>query len=150
KRAAGSQKLHFPACNTPAPPPIQESEAMTKPIVQKVTFKAPAPALYRLYVDAKAHSQATGAKALISPKPGSRFSAFDGELWGVTLLALKNKMIVQRWRSSSFKMSDADSILTLVFSNQADLGVVELCHVNVPDHDHAGVTQGWRDYYWTP
>jgi len=23
-------------------------------------------------------------------------------------------------------------------------------HANVPKHDHAGVTKGWKKYYWEP
>ena len=29
-------------------------------------------------------------------------------------------------------------------------GGIELVHVNVADHDFAGVSQGWEKYYWTP
>ena len=123
---------------------------MTKPIQQTVRFKASTKLLYRLYMDPTLHAEATGGKVLISSKPGSRFSAFDGELWGTMLYALKDKLVVQRWRSSNFAMGDPDSILTLAFSNDDDGGRVDLCHVNVPEGDHAGVTQGWRDYYWTP
>jgi hypothetical protein len=25
-----------------------------------------------------------------------------------------------------------------------------MVHANVPEQDHDGVTQGWKDYYWLP
>jgi len=27
---------------------------------------------------------------------------------------------------------------------------VDLVHVNVPENDHQGVTDGWEHYYWQP
>ena len=29
-------------------------------------------------------------------------------------------------------------------------GRIELVHVNVPEHDFAGVSEGWHIYYWVP
>ena len=33
---------------------------------------------------------------------------------------------------------------------QGDGAGVELVHVNVPEEDFAGVSQGWEKYYWAP
>jgi activator of HSP90 ATPase len=124
---------------------------MTAPIVQTVRFKASAKELYAAYMSPRAHAGFTGGGAAeISAKAGSRFSAFDGELFGTTLHTLPGKLIVQAWRSSGWKKSDPDSILTLAFRDEDGAGVIELAHINVPEHDHAGVTQGWREYYWKP
>jgi hypothetical protein len=57
-------------------------------------------------------------------------------------------MIVQAWRSGGWKKADADSILVLTFSNDGSGGRVDLAHVNVPEHDHQGVTKGWEKFYW--
>ena len=43
-----------------------------------------------------------------------------------------------------------DSILTIRFSDVAKGGRIDLVHVNVPQHDHGGVTKGWPKYYWAP
>jgi hypothetical protein len=59
-------------------------------------------------------------------------------------------MIVQAWRSSAWKRTDADSILILLFRKDGSGGRVDLAHVNVPEHDHQGVTKGWEKFYWKP
>ena len=123
---------------------------MTKTIVQSVKFHATPEELFELYLDAKKHSAATGAPVKISRKVGGAFHAFGGSISGRNLLILRNKMIVQAWRSVHFKQSDPDSILVLCFSKAAGGSRVDLVHVNVPQQDHKGVTQGWLKHYWKP
>ena len=59
-------------------------------------------------------------------------------------------MIVQAWRSSQWSKDDADSILILTFNRTKSGGRIDLVHVNVPEHDHKGVTKGWPEFYWRP
>ena len=68
----------------------------------------------------------------------------------MTVSVIPGKQIVQRWRSTHFKESDADSILVLNFVQEGAKGRIDLAHVNVPKQDHAGVTKGWKKYYWQP
>ncbi len=123
---------------------------MTKTIEQSVRFPASARELYEIYLDAKRHAAFTGAPVKISSKPGSKFAAFNGMLSGMTLSTIPGKQIVQRWRSNHFKGSDPDSILVLNFVQDGTKGRIDLAHVNVPKQDHAGVTKGWKKYYWQP
>jgi activator of HSP90 ATPase len=123
---------------------------MTKPIIQSVLFDASAKELYDLYMNPKRHAAFTGGPVKISAKVGSKFEAFGKMLWGSTIATIHGKLIVQRWRSMNFKKSDPDSILTLTFSEDGKRGRIDLVHINVPEQDHAGVTKGWRKYYWGP
>jgi activator of HSP90 ATPase len=124
---------------------------MLKTIEQSVRFPASARELYDIYLDPARHAAVTGGAVKVSAKPGSKFSAFDGLLSGITLAAVPGKLIVQRWRSCEFKDSDDDSVLILRFVQQGKRGGrIDLVHANVPKHDHAGVTRGWKKYYWTP
>jgi activator of HSP90 ATPase len=123
---------------------------MTKAIQQKVEFAATPDELFEMYLDSKKHSESTGAKAKLSRKAGGKFSAWDGMLNGRNLLIVPGKTIVQSWRGSHWKNSDPDSILILQFSKTPRGGRVDLVHVNVPEHDHKGVTEGWHEYYWKP
>lgn len=123
---------------------------MTKAIQQGVEFAASPERLFEIYIDSKKHSTATGAKATVSRKVGGKFTAFDGMLSGKNLVVIPNHMIVQAWRGSHWKKTDADSILILKFSKTKSGSRVDLVHVNVPDHDHAGVTKGWSKFYWKP
>jgi activator of HSP90 ATPase len=123
---------------------------MPKPIVQSVTFKASPDELFEIYTESKKHSAATGARASVSAKAGSKFKAFDGMLSGRNLLVIPGRMIVQAWRAYHWKDSDPDSILVLNFSKTPGGGRIDLVHVGVPQHDHRGVTKGWPYYYWKP
>jgi activator of HSP90 ATPase len=129
---------------------------MTATIEQTVRFPASARELYDMYLDPAKHAAMTAGGAVkISAKPGSKFTAFDGMLSGITIAAVPGKLIVQRWRGSHWNEADADSVLVLNFSDEtrkdgAKSGRIDLAHVNVPKHDHAGVTQGWKQYYWKP
>jgi activator of HSP90 ATPase len=123
---------------------------MTKAIQQSVEFKVSPERLYETYLDSRKHTAATGAKAKLGRRVGAAFTAFDGALKGKNLLLVPNKTIVQAWRADHWKDSDGDSILVLTFSKTAKGGRVDLVHANVPEHDHCGVTEGWRTYYWHP
>jgi activator of HSP90 ATPase len=123
---------------------------MTKAIQHFVEFKVSPERLYETYMDSRKHSAATGAKAKLGRRVGAAFSAFDGALLGKTLLLVPNQMIVQSWRADHWEDSDGDSILVLTFTKTAKGGRVDLVHANVPEHDHRGVTEGWRSYYWQP
>jgi uncharacterized protein YndB with AHSA1/START domain len=60
------------------------------------------------------------------------------------------RLIVESWRSPHWGPSDLDSTLILTFLPEKDGGRIELVHVNVVDHDFAGVSQGWEKFYWAP
>jgi activator of HSP90 ATPase len=123
---------------------------MSKTIEQSVYFPASAKKLYDIYMDPKRHGAFTGGKVVISAKPGAKFSAFDGMLSGATLLCVPGKMVVMRWRGTHWKKKDLDSVLILSFVQDGKRGRIDLTHVNVPEHDHDGVTAGWKKFYWTP
>jgi len=124
---------------------------MTPAIEQSVTFQATPAKLYELFMDSAKHSAATGAPARISRKVGGKWVAFGEMLLGKNLALVPNRMIVQAWRSSQWKAADPDSILVVRFEKSAgEATTVILTHVGVPQHDHKGVTQGWKKYYWEP
>lgn len=122
---------------------------MAKTIQQKVTFKAKAAKLYNLYADGKLHSAATGQKASVG-SVGKKFSAFGGMITGKILHTVKNKSIVQTWRSKGWKKDVPDSILILTFEESKAGGQVSMVHANVPDNDAKDVTAGWKNFYWDP
>lgn len=123
---------------------------MTRAIQQNVEFAAAPEALFEMYMDSKKHSESTGGVAKMSRKTGGKFTAWNGMLAGKNLLIVPKRFIVQSWRGTHWKKSDPDSILILEFSKTPRGGRVDLVHVNVPEHDHKGVTEGWHQYYWRP
>ena len=123
---------------------------MTEVIAQTEIFPASPDVLFRMYLNPIEHAAITGAPVTIGPEPGAEFSAFDGALSGRMLAVLALSLIVQSWRSTQFKPDDPDSTLILSFTASADGGQIDLFHLNVPDHDHDGVTEGWKKFYWAP
>jgi activator of HSP90 ATPase len=123
---------------------------MLKTIDQSVRFSATAQKLYDIYMDPMQHAAVTGRPVRISPRTGSKFTAFEGMLTGVMLFTIPGRLIVQRWRSCMFYDTDLDSILILRFVQDGKRGRIDLTHANVPKQDHTGVTEGWETHYWKP
>lgn len=123
---------------------------MRNVIRQTVVLPASAETLFDMYLDPAAHQAITGAPVDIGDERGSEFKAFDGALTGTILEVLKPRLIIQSWRSKVFKAEDSDSTLILSFTPESDEGRIDLIHLDVPDHDYDGVTQGWEKYYWAP
>ena len=123
---------------------------MRNVIRQSVVLPAPAETLFEMYLNPAMHQTITGAPVEIGDERGSKFKAFDGALTGIILEVVKSRLIIQSWRSKVFKAEDPDSTLILSFTPEADEGRIDLIHLDVPDHDYDGVTQGWEKYYWAP
>lgn len=82
---------------------------------------------------------------------GGGFAAFDKALRGRILHLVPPRLIVQAWRAAQWQDSDLDSTLILTLHPMGRGKTrIELVQVNVPDHDLAGVSQGWELYYWAP
>ncbi len=96
------------------------------------------------------HSAFTGSPALIAPRAGAPFRAFDGVLTGTVLHVDPKRVLAQTWRSARWPAGAADSVLVLSFWPEAEGGRIELAHVGVPEEDFAGVSEGWHRYYWAP
>ena len=123
---------------------------MRNVIRQSVDLPASAEALFDMYLDPVVHAAITGNPVQIGKETGAEFLAFNGALSGTILATVRPKLIVQSWRSTSFKGYDPDSTLILSFSAEGDEGRIDLVHLDVPDHDFEGVNTGWEKYYWTP
>ena len=123
---------------------------MPRTVKQSVTLPARAKDLYAMYLSPRAHGAITGGKVVVSSRAGSTFRAFGGALTGRMLQTIPGRLIVQAWRSTPFRKSDADSTLILRFTPRGRRGRIDLVHVNVPNHDYNGVNKGWKNYYWKP
>jgi activator of HSP90 ATPase len=134
----------------PAATTAKQLGAKTAVIQQSAEFKASPATLYDMYMNSAKHSRVTGSPAKLGRKVGDAFTAFAGSLRGTNLMVVPGELVVQSWRASSWKKADRDSILILTFRKTAFGARVDLVHVNVPEHDHKGVTSGWPKFYWRP
>jgi activator of HSP90 ATPase len=123
---------------------------MRSVIRDSVVLPAPAEILYATYLDPVKHGEMTGALVTIGAEPGSPFSAFGGSLTGTTLVTIPSRLVVQSWRSTNFGPDDPDSTLIFTFVPEGSNGRIDLVHLDVPEVDYQGVTEGWEKYYWTP
>ena len=124
---------------------------MPKNIIQKVVFKNTTPKiLYNLYMNAKKHSAAIGAKVEITDKIGTDFTAHDGYITGRNIHLEKDFLILQTWRGTDWSAKDKDSMLLISFGKQGKDTLVILIHQGVPDKHHKDIDKGWHDYYWKP
>ena len=123
---------------------------MAKTIILAAQFSASPERLFDMYVDPGIHGAFTGAPVILEPRPGGAFRAFEGKIFGTILHVEPKRLLVQTWRAAHWSQGDIDSILVLSFWEEEEGGRIELVHINVADHDFAGVSQGWEKYYWTP
>ena len=119
-------------------------------IYQTVTLPACAEALFDMYMDSARHAAITGQPVVIGEDRGAEFRAFGDMLSGTMLQVVRPRLIVQSWRSAIFNAEDRDSTLILSFADRDGSGCIDLVHLDVPDHDYDGVTEGWEKFYWTP
>lgn len=123
---------------------------MPRTIILAASLPATPDKLFDMYLDAEAHAAFTGLRVILEPHRGGVFEAFDGMLSGTILHLEPKTLIVQTWRSGNWPLTTMDSVLMLSFWPAEDGARIELVHVNVPEEDFAGVSQGWEKYYWTP
>jgi activator of HSP90 ATPase len=123
---------------------------MTTTIRQTVLLDVPPHAVFEAILDSKKHSAFTGDKATLSRKVGGKFTAFDGYIQGENLRIEKDKVIVQSWRTTDFKETDADSKVMFHFSKKGKGTRLMFVHSNVPNRLAEDLRQGWLDFYWAP
>jgi len=113
-------------------------------------FSVPAKEIYAAWLSSKQHTEMTNIKAHVSSEEGGKFKAGGGYMTGKNLGLVKNKRIVQTWRSSEFAKSDLDSLLVVNFEDISSGCKVTIEHSQIPKGQGAAYKQGWIDYYLLP
>ncbi len=121
----------------------------TKSIKQSITFKATPHEVYEALMDSDKHSQFTGGEAKISREVGGTFTVFDNYAEGTNLELIPDKKIVQTWRASDWPEGHYSRVTCS--QKEVDGGTrLTFTQTGVPAEQHEDISQGWRDYYWTP
>jgi activator of HSP90 ATPase len=118
-----------------------------KSIKQTVTFNASPHEIYEMLMDSKKHSEMTGSDAKISRDVGGKFSVWGGDLSGINVALVKDKKIVQKWRSSDWP-KDVFSIATFELKKVGAKTKLIFTQTGIPNDKYEDVKQGWIDYYW--
>ncbi|MFT5524456.1 MAG: hypothetical protein ACI9HK_002410 [Pirellulaceae bacterium] len=106
-------------------------------------------AIYEAWLDSDGHTKMTGSPAHATANVGDSFDAWNGYISGKNLQLEPAKHIVQPWRGSSYKDTDADSQIEVVLEAVDGGTKVTLTHSNVPD-DQASHEPGWATHYFEP
>jgi activator of HSP90 ATPase len=121
----------------------------TKTIKQSVRFKASPHEVYEALMNSRKHSQFTGGKVVIGKKKGTKFTAYDRYIEGVTLDLIPDQKIVQSWRGNDWPEGHySKATFSLKPVNNGTL--LEFTQTGVPDQFYEDISQGWHDFYWTP
>jgi uncharacterized protein YndB with AHSA1/START domain len=120
----------------------------TTTIIQKVVIPATPEEVYDAFMDARKHSEFTGATATCDPTVGGKFTAWDGYISGRNLELQKGKRIVQEWSTVEWPKGYPPSALELTFRKVKDGTEVRMVHSHVPEEQADEYRQGWIDNYW--
>ena len=102
-------------------------------------------------MNSKEHSAFTGDKAVVSAKVGGTFSVWSGFITGKNIKLIKNKKIVQAWKSTMDGWP-AKHYSTVTFALQKTKTGTKLVftHKNIPASCAKDISKGWKEYYWKP
>ncbi len=121
----------------------------TRDVHHTVLFDAPVSAVYEMLMNSRNHARLTGHKAIISPREGSTFSVWGGGLHGFTLIAVRNKQIVQAWRSEEWPKYHY-TIASYSFRKSGKRTKLVFDQYGVPAPSYRDISNGWKTYYWNP
>ncbi len=119
-------------------------------INQKVTLPASPEEVYEAYTDPKKHAAFTGSKATGKAAVGSKFTAWDGYIFGKYLELEKGKRVVQEWITTDWAKNYPASRLELTFQKTPKGTEIVLVQSNVPSEQAEDIAEGWLEFYWDP
>jgi activator of HSP90 ATPase len=118
-----------------------------KIIRQTITLEASPHEIYEMLMDSEKHSNFTGSEAKISRKVGGKFSVWGGDISGENMELVKDKKIVQMWRSSDWPENQFSTVTFELKQNGKKTKLI-FTQANVPDDKYESIKQGWIDFYW--
>jgi uncharacterized protein YndB with AHSA1/START domain len=114
------------------------------------TIPASAQEIYESWLDSLAHSEMTGADALMSDAVGAEVAAWNGYISGRNLELVPGERIVQSWRTTEFTDEHEDSIIMVTLEEVEDGTLLTLTHSKVPEGHKSYEQGGWQQHYFEP
>ena len=121
----------------------------TKNIKQSVTFKSTPHEVYEVLMDSKKHSIFIGDTAKINRETGGKISAYGTYITGVNLELSPDKKIVQSWRANDWPEGHFSKV-TFNLKKIKTGTKLDFTQSGVPENFYNDISDGWREYYWTP
>ena len=119
-------------------------------IEQTVQFQASPAEIYNALLDPGKHSEFTGSPSTTSRRTGAKFNAWDGYISGKNLKLVKDKKIVQEWKTTKWPRDYPSSRLELTLTRKADETELKMVHSSLPAEQLEDYRKGWLTSYWTP
>lgn len=122
-----------------------------KTIKQIYFIHAPLSEVWKALVDPEYIDGWGGGPAKMDEKVGTRFSLWDGSIWGTNIEVKPEKKLVQEWYSESGdKKWEKPSVATFTLVQKKDGVEIDFFHADIPDDDAKDIEEGWKDYYLGP
>lgn len=118
-------------------------------IHQEVSFNCSAAALYKALTDSNEFSAFTGYPATIVADAGGTFSAFGGQINGMTIELNPSRSIVQAWRVATWPEATY-SIVRFALQAAGEVTTLTLDHGGFPPGTVGHLDTGWHEMYWEP
>ena len=116
----------------------------------QATFNVKPGEIYKAWLDSQKHGEMTGTDAEIDPNLNGSFSIWNGYITGNNVELVKNKIIVQRWRTTDFPPESDHSVIEIQLSDTPKGTKILLNHYNIPDGQGNDYKEGWKEYYFKP
>jgi activator of HSP90 ATPase len=119
-------------------------------IEQTMRFNATPEEVFDALVDPFKHSEFTGSRATTSRRAGARFTAWDGYISGKNIRLVKDKKIVQEWKTTEWPKGYPPSRLEFTLTAKDGGTELKMVHSKVPAEQVEDYRKGWYDSYWNP
>ena len=120
-----------------------------KTIQQTYTINAPQKEVWNALVNPKdIEAWGGGPNAIMSEVVGSKFSLWDGEIYGTNLTIEPQSRLVQEWFTKDVK--EPTRVEFSLKPVDGSTTVLNLLHENVLDDKYESIDEGWREYYLGP
>jgi activator of HSP90 ATPase len=106
--------------------------------------------VYTDWTTSKRHTEMTGGEAIIHNEVGSKYSAWDGYIFGKIEELVENKLIQMSWRTADFAEEAQNSQLQVMLEDINNGCKITLKHWNIPDGDGEKYKDGWQEHYFEP
>ncbi len=107
-------------------------------------------AVYRAFLSSKEHTAFTGSEAKCSARVGGTFTAWNKYISGKNIKLVKDKMIVQEWKTSEWPEGYEASILKISLKKEGEGTQVSMIQSRVPASQVGQYDKGWYESYWEP
>ena len=107
-------------------------------------------AVYRAFLSSKEHAQFKSSEAKCSARVGGRFTAWDTYISGKNIKLVKDKMIVEEWKTSEWPEGYEPSILKISLKKEGERTQVSMIQSRVPASQVDQYDKGWYESYWEP